>query len=339
VGNLKTQKKVILDALGGDNGIELVISGAIAALKKNPSLELVLVGDAEIIGARLEQFKDRIEIIHTKTNIEMNEIPTEAIRKKTDSSLVMGLDALKSRLDCGALLSAGSTGAVLTGAFMKLGRIEGVSRPAMCCKMPTLEHGKKYYICDCGANMDTKPQNLLHFAIMADEYLRGLGCESPRVGLLSVGTEEEKGNELTHEAYKLLTAEKSRGLNFVGNVEARDLHMGVCDIVICDGFAGNVLLKAIEGASKHVSAELKNTISGVTVLLGKLILARRFMKLKKRMHDESAEAAVFLGVKKPVLKCHGNADIASIRNGVLYAARLANMDLNEKIGARIKTLS
>ena len=332
-------KKVILDALGGDNGIDLVLSAASEALKKNPQLELVIVGDAEIIAKKMEAFKNRIEIIHTTENIGFNDKPVEAIRQKTNSSIVLALDALKTRDDCGVLISAGSTGALLTGAFMKLGRVEGVSRPALCCKMPTIDHNKRYYICDCGANMDSKPQNLLHFALMADEYLRALGFENPKIALLNVGTEEEKGNELTHETYKLLTEEKAHGLNFIGNVEARDLHLGVCDAVICDGFAGNVMLKSIEGASKHVAEELKNSIAGVSVILGKLILARRLFKLKKRMKDEAAEAALFLGVKKPVMKAHGNANTDAIRNGILYAARVANMGLNEKIAKRVKTNS
>ncbi|MCL2228372.1 MAG: phosphate acyltransferase PlsX [Firmicutes bacterium] len=327
------ETKVILDCLGGDNGVMATLPAAMSALDSDKALKLVLVGDEQ----KIRDYKNmgefinsgRVEVIHTTVNIEMNEHPAQAIRTKPDSSIVKGVEALKSREDCSAMVSAGSTGALLTGGFMKLGRIAGVSRPALCASLPTIDR-KGVMVLDLGANMDCKPINLLHFAVMADIYAREKGLEKPRVGLLSVGAEDEKGNELTLETFKLL---KESGLNFVGNIEARDVVMGKCDIVVADGFVGNVLLKTLEGTAKLFSKELKSALKGSVV--GKILVAPRLLKMKKRLGEDAKGGAIFLGVKKPLLKAHGNSGPSAIATAILQASKMGAMSLSEKIGSAI----
>jgi len=324
-------KKVILDALGGDNGAQSTVPAALMALKQDPNLHLVMIGDENTIPKH-----ERIEVIHTTTNIEMNEHPTVAIRSKPDSSIVLGMKALREREDCAAFVSAGSTGAVLTGAFMKLGRIAGVSRPALAPSLPTANKAG-VMVLDCGANMDCKPVNLVHFAVMADIYMRAKGVQNPRIGLLSVGTEDEKGNELTLATFKLLKSLPQ--LNFLGNMEARDFYTSKYDIIVTDGFAGNVLLKTLEGTGKLFSQELKKAIGGFGALLGKLILAKRLIKMKKGLSEDTAGGAIFLGVKKPVIKAHGNSNPTALCNAILLGARAGQMDLEKDIEKALAGLS
>jgi glycerol-3-phosphate acyltransferase PlsX len=324
-------KKVILDCLGGDGGQDTAVSGARLALKRDKALNLVLIGNAETLAPALAEYGNRIEIIHSTTNIGMGEQPTVAVRQKPDASIVLGMDALRKRDDCTAILSAGSTGAVLTSSSMKVGRIEGVSRSALTPTLPTMK-GTPVIVCDVGANMDCKALNLVHFAQMATVYLQQKGIAKPRIGLLNVGTEDGKGNELTHEAFKALRELHDKGaINFAGNMEAWATFSGDYDAVITDGFAGNVLLKTLEGTCEFISHELKHAISGVSVLLGKLILARRLLKMKRKIAAATKIAAIFLGMKKPVLKVHGGADAQTICNGLLQAAACGDMGLDEKI--------
>jgi glycerol-3-phosphate acyltransferase PlsX len=320
------EKKIILDCLGGDNGLASTVPAAKKALELNKDINLVLVGDKEILAA---EFKDnkRVEIIDTKVNIGMNEHPAQAIRTKPDSSIVLGMEALRTRGDCHSIVSAGSTGAVLTGAFMKLGRIAGVSRPALCSKIITADK-KGVLVLDLGANMDCKPENLLHFAIMADIYMKENGVQNPRIALLNVGTEDEKGDELRHEAFKLLKESK---LNFVGNTEARDFASGKYDIIVADGFSGNIFLKTLEGTAKLFSRELKKAVSGFSVCLGKLILAGRLLKMKKSLSEDAVGGAILLGTKKPVIKAHGNSNPTALCNAILLASKAGDMDLGAKI--------
>jgi len=334
-------KKVIVDALGGDNAPHAVIEGAMMALKRDPDLQLVLVGDEAVIKASLKgPAAQRVEIIHTTESITCHDQPTVAIRTKPNSSIVLGQTALKTREDCGAFVSAGSTGAVLTGAFMKVGRIEGVSRPALCPMLPTKD-GRGVMVLDVGANMDCKPINLVHFALMADVYMRMTGRENPRIGLLNVGTEDEKGNELALGTFKLLKQLSdpvdASVLNFLGNVEAREVTSGDYDIIVCDGFVGNVLLKTLEGTGKLFSHKLKQTLCGPVGLLGKIILGKRLLKMKRELGEDAEGGAIFIGVKKPVVKAHGSSGPAAFCSAILYAANAADVDLEEKIKAAISS--
>ena len=330
------KKKIVFDCLGGDNGLPAMLAGAVTALQRNPDLQMVLVGDAEVIKPAVTPFGERVEVIDTKTNIAMDEHPTEAIRKKPHSSLVLGLEQLKNREDCGAFLSAGSTGAVLTGGFMKVGRIEGVSRPALCPNLPTAVDNKTFMLIDCGANMDCTPINLVHFALMANEYQKAQGIESPRVALLNVGAEAAKGNEAVKQTHVLLTKlHEKKLLNFVGNIEADQVFKAEADIVVTDGFWGNVLLKSVEGTVKFVFKEVKKVMTqNLLTKIGALLVGGKLKAFKRAKMDTQA-ASIFIGLKKPVLKMHGNADSGKVTAAIEYAMTVADLNLGKRITTAI----
>ena len=324
-------QKVILDILGGDNSPNVPLAAAADALKRDPELQLVCVGDETVIKHHLSKYMSRVEIIHTTTNIGFNEHPTEAIRTKKDSSIVLGLNALRDRADCGGFVSAGSTGAILTGGFMIIGRINGVSRPALSTFLPAM-NGRKVLVLDLGANMDCKPQNIVHFAVMADQYLRSLGVENPRIGLLNVGAEEEKGNELTLAAFAQL---KKAPINFIGNVEAVNAFDGHVDAVVADGFAGNVLLKTVEGSGALFSHELKRAIGRPHLILGKLIVGPRLLKMKRDLSADGTGGAIFLGLKKTVIKIHGSTSAIAMRNAIFQARDAGVAHLTDNIAVAV----
>lgn len=313
-----------------------MLAGAIKALQNHADLRLVLVGDENVIKPQVAAFGDRVEIIHTTENIPLTEHPTQAIRQRPNSSMVLGLDQLKKRDDCGAFLSAGSTGAVLTGGFMKIGRISGVSRPAMCPDLPTQLDNQTFMLIDCGANMDCTPTNLVHFATMANEYKKALGMPNPRVALLNVGAENTKGNEVVKQTYELLTKlHEAKLLNFVGNIEADQVFKGNADIVVADGFAGNVLLKSVEGMVKFLFKSLKQIMTqGLTAKMGGLLIGGKIKKFKKAKMDGQA-GSIFLGLKKPVIKMHGNAKSDTVAAALDYAISVADLDLSDKIAAAL----
>ena len=307
--------KVVLDAFGGDHSPVEIVKGAVMALNLYDDLKITLTGDKErleeLLTGEYEQIRDRIEIIDAKEIILNEEAPTVAIRTKRDSSLVKAFDEVRTNEEVAGFVGAGSTGAVLTGAFLKLGRIKGISRPALCPILPTV-NGSQVAIIDCGANMDAKPINLVHFALMGTAYLKSVfGVENPRVALLNVGVEEHKGNELSKEAFELLS--KLEGINFVGNMEARELLSGDYDLVVTDGFAGNVLLKSTEGSILSVLNMLKAEImDGVMSKIGALFMKRVFKNLKAKLDYSKHGGAVLLGCKKLIVKSHGSSKAESI---------------------------
>lgn len=329
--------KIIVDAMGGDNAPEQIVLGAIDALCEDKQLEVTLVGDTDAICKVLAGKKyddNRLEIIDAKDVITNDDSPTMAIKTKKESSLVKAFDAL-NRDDADGFVSAGSTGAVLVGAFMKVGRIKGVSRPALAPVLPTLK-GNGVVLCDCGANVDCKPVNLQHFAIMASAYAEGmLGVKNARVGLLNNGAEAHKGNELTQEAYKLLS--ETRGINFVGNCEARDILSGDYDVVVCDGFNGNIALKSAEGTANTMLKLIKDGVysGGLKSKLGALMLKSVFKNVKKKMDYNAHGGACFLGVNKIVVKSHGASKSKSITASILQAKSLAEAKVCDKIKSGI----
>ena len=306
---------ILLDAMGGDNAPDANIKGAVDAINQIEA-EVILIGKEEIIKSKIKEFynKDiseispRLKIKNTTETIEMDEIPTQAIKHKKDSSMVVGFNMLKNG-EGDVFISAGNSGALLTGATLLVGRIKGIDRPALAGILPAYK--SRLVLMDCGSNTNCKPINLLQFAQMSSIYLKTtLGVESPRVGLLNIGTEETKGNELTKESYKLLK-EKSKelGINFIGNVEGRDAFSGEVDIVVTDGFTGNIFLKAVEGLGKFVKRSLtesltRNLISKIAALPS-LPAIKRF---SKTVDYKEYGGALFLGVKKPVVKAHGSSD-------------------------------
>ncbi len=329
--------KIIVDAMGGDNAPEQIVLGAIDALCEDKQLEVTLVGDTDAICKVLAGKKyddNRLEIIDAKDVITNDDSPTMAIKTKKESSLVKAFEAL-NREDADGFVSAGATGAVLVGAFMKVGRIKGVSRPALAPVLPTLK-GNGVVLCDCGANVDCKPVNLQHFAIMASAYAEGmLGVKKARVGLLNNGAEAHKGNELTQEAYKLLS--ETKGINFVGNCEARDILSGDYDVVVCDGFNGNIALKSAEGTANTMLKLIKDGVysGGLKSKLGALMLKPVFKNVKKKMDYNAHGGACFLGVNKIVVKSHGASKSKSITASILQAKSLAEAKVCDKIRSGI----
>ena len=317
--------KVVLDAFGGDHAPEEIVKGAITSVNLLNDVEIILTGATDKIQSVLNEYGyrgDKITIAEAPDVISNDESPTLAIRQKTNSSLVVGFNMLHERQDVDAIISAGSTGAVLTGALLKIGRLKGVQRPALGPTLPNLKGGQTMLI-DCGANVDCKPEYLVTFAIMGSQYMKSMfGVTNPRVVLANVGTEDHKGNALTHAAFDLLKA--TPGINFVGNMEARDALSGNYDVIVCDGFVGNTLLKSTEGAVDAVNKLLKEEIlkRGLRGKLGYLLLKPAFKGLKQRLNYTSVGGSAFLGVKKLVIKTHGSSKAETIYSCVRQAKAL-----------------
>lgn len=321
--------KIVVDAFGGDNAPVEIVEAAVCAVKEKEDLTVVLTGDKDTLTRLLNGRDERIEIVHAPDVISNNESPTIAIRQKKDSSLVRAFDLLKENDDVVGLVSAGSTGAILTGAIFKIGRIKGISRPALCPIVPTAKDGKSVMICDSGANVDCKSEHLLHFAIMASAYSSIMeGIEQPKVALLNNGAEEHKGCELTKEVFPLM---KTLPINFVGNVEARDVMAGDVDVVVADGFAGNVLLKSIEGTAVTMASILKKEAKKNIFRIFGALLMGKFKGLKDKFDTEKNGGAPFLGCKKLVVKTHGSAKRGAFKNTILQVAKLHENGLIEKI--------
>ena len=330
--------KIVVDAMGGDLAPLEVVLGSIDALNADKDARVVLVGDVDKINPILSDQKydaTRLELVDAKDVITNDESPTMAIKLKKESSLVKAFEYLMANDDAEGFVSAGSTGAVLVGAFMKVGRIKGVSRPALAPILPTAK-GNGVVLCDCGANVDCKAINLLHFAIMGRAYARAmLGVEEPRIALLSNGVEDHKGNELCHEAFELLKQEE--GINFVGNCEARDILTGDYDLIVTDGFNGNIALKSAEGAATTIIGALKEGIygGGLRAKLGGLLLKPTLKGVMKRMDYNAHGGACFLGVNKVVVKSHGASKRKSICASILQAKSLAEHKTPENIKVAI----
>ncbi len=329
--------KILIDAFGGDNAPNAVIDGTLDAIKEKEGFTAVLVGDKEKLETLLEKReydKSRVEILHASEIITCEEEPTVAVRRKPDSSICVAFKELKENEDARAFVSAGSTGAVLVGATLKLGRIKGVNRPALCPIMPTVIDGKQVLLMDSGANADCKSINLFQFALMGATYAEALGIKNPKVGLLSNGAEDEKGNMLNHEAFPML--KNAKGIDFVGNIEAREILMGEVDVVITDGFSGNVAIKAIEGAIKAllkmIKSEIYKTFRGK---IGGLLLKPTFKKLAKKLDYNNHGGALFVGVNKAVIKAHGSSKRLSMKVAVLQAVSYADFNIEDKITEKL----
>lgn len=323
--------KVVVDAFGADKGVGVVVEGTINALVTYDDVNIVIVGDKAEIETELGKFtydKSRIEVEDAREKITNNESPTVAIRTKKDSSLVRALEITKNDPLVAGMVSAGSTGAVLTGGIFKIGRIKGVLRPALCPLLPTF-NGGNVCIVDCGANVDCKPEYLAQFALMGSEYMRSLGIANPRVALVSVGDEDKKGNELTHAAFSIL---KKLPINFVGNMEARYALSGNYDVLVCDGFVGNVLLKSVEGTAMGVMKMLKNEIkSSFSAKIGALFMKKGLMNIKSSMDYHAVGGAAFLGVEKVLVKGHGSSNAKSICAAVGQVAAMAKLGYVDRI--------
>ena len=331
-------KKIVVDAFGGDNAPIEIVEGAILAIRKHKDIEIILCGKEEKINEILKGRNERIEIVDASQVISNDEHPTEAIRHKKDSSLVKAYDILKDRQDVIGLVSAGSTGAVLAGAIMKIGRIRGISRPALAPILPT-KKDSDVIIIDSGANIDCKPINLLHFALMGSAYYSIIYNQpKPRVALLNNGVEDEKGNELAKEAHALL---KTAPINFIGNREGGDFMSGDVDVMVADGFAGNALLKGTEGAVKAVMSVLKKSIkSHFFSMVGAIFMKKTFKDIKNRIDIQSKHGgSPLLGCKKLIVKNHGACMRNNILSSIEQTVLLYEKKLNQKIEDAINELN
>ncbi len=329
--------KIILDAMGGDNAPLAPVMGAVQAAKEFGA-QIILTGRGdEILAVLREQgidtLPDGVEIMHAEQVVDAHEDPTAAVRKQKDSSMMVGLKMLADGQG-DAFVSAGSTGALLTGATLLVKRVKGIRRAAMGPVMPN-KAGGKTVILDCGANAECTPEFLLQFGVVGSLYAKKyLGVENPKVGLLNIGAEDTKGTPLQKEAYALLQQASEKGIiNFVGNAEARDVPLGMVDVVVCDGFAGNVLLKSIEGTAMFMGSLMKHRIFKRSFLskIGYLFCKTGVDEVMSMLDYRTIGGTQFLGIRKPVIKAHGSSDALAFRNAVRQAMDAARLDFSAEL--------
>ena len=335
--------KIILDAMGGDLAPEAPVLGAIEAAKAFGA-EIVLVGRGEDIlevmsKHGISDLPDGVEIANADDVVDMHDDPASVIHKRKNSSMVIGLKMLaEGKGD--AFVSAGSTGALLTGATLLVKRVRGIRRAAMAPAMPT-KTGGKAVICDCGANAECTPEFLLQFGLVGSAYAKKvLGIETPKVGLLNIGTEDSKGTQLQKDAYALLQDAGNKGLiRFTGNVEARAVPLGEVDVVVCDGFSGNVLLKSIEGTAMFMGSMMKKLFKkNIATKLGYLLCKGGVGEMMKMLDYREIGGTQFLGIQKPVIKAHGASDALAFRNAVRQAMTAAQNDLTPELTEALAAL-
>lgn len=322
---------VALDAMGGDNAPQEMIKGAVEAVKSSDRVKVILVGLSEQIQAYLKQFEypaERIEVLHASEQIETGEHPVNAIRTKKDSSLVVAMKLVKEG-KADAFVSSGSTGAVLVGGQLLVGRIPGVKRPPLAPLIPTAK-GVSLLI-DCGANVDARPAHLVQFAKMGSIYMEhAMNIPKPRVGLLNIGVEEEKGNALVKETYPLL--QECEDINFIGNVESREIPNGVADVIVCEAFAGNVALKMYEGVGTTLLQEIKGSMmSSLKSKIGALLIKSTLKKTLKKFDASEYGGAPMLGLNGLVVKAHGSAKAKEVKNAIMQCIVFTEQAIPEKI--------
>lgn len=335
--------KIILDAMGGDNAPQAPVLGAIEAVKRY-NADIILVGRGQEIlevlkKNGLDTLPEGVEIAHADDVVDMHDDPATVIHKRKNSSMIIGLKMLADGKG-DAFVSAGSTGALLTGATLLVKRVRGIRRAAMAPAMPT-KAGTKVIICDCGANAECTPEFLLQFGLVASAYSKfTLGVENPRVGLLNIGSEDSKGTQLQKDAYALLKDASNRGLlNFTGNVEARDVPLGAVDVVVCDGFSGNILIKSIEGTAMFMGSMLKRMFKkNLGSKLGYLLCKSGVQDMMKLLDYREIGGTQFLGIKKPVIKAHGSSDALAFRNAVKQAMTAAEGDFTAQLEKNLAAL-
>lgn len=327
--------KFIIDAFGGD-APEEVIKGAVLALE-NTDADLVLTGDEAKLKNELAKYtydKNRIEIVHAPEIVTNDDIPTVAIKTKRESSMIKAFTVLKERGDIDAMISAGNTGAILAGGIFILGRIKGIGRPALAPILPT-SNGKFVCLIDSGANVDCDPEYLAQFALMGVSYMQGVyNIENPKVALVSVGIEDKKGNKLTKEAFKILS---EMPINFAGNMEAREALSGNYDVLVCDGFIGNIVLKSIEGAAK-ISLKIlgESLMKNLPENTDPSFIKKSFGEALSLMDFNSNGGAPLLGTNKMVLKIHGAANSNTIKSGVAQVYNMVKGKVIEKINEKVE---
>ncbi|WP_040228081.1 phosphate acyltransferase PlsX [Bhargavaea cecembensis] len=322
---------IAVDAMGGDNAPDAIVDGVRGALEEFPDIRIRLYGDREAIGPDIARH-ERLDVIHCSEKIEGDDEPVRAVRRKKDASMVRMAQAVRDK-EADAGVSAGNTGALMAAGLFVVGRMDGVDRPALAPTLPTVD-GSGFLMLDMGANADAKPRHLAQYAVMGSIYAeRVTGLQKPRVGLLNIGTEENKGNELTKEAYGLIA---QAPVNFIGNVEARDLLNGVADVVVTDGFTGNMVLKTIEGTAQGLMHMLKEAfMSSAKGKIGALLAKDGLGGLKKKMDYTEYGGAGLFGLKAPLIKAHGSSNANAIKNAIRQARTMAEYDVAGQIGETI----
>ena len=327
--------RIIIDAMGGDNAPSEIIKGAVEAIREF-GVSVTLVGREKEVRACLaieqaENLTDKITVVDAPEVVSMEDDPTTVLRAKKNSSMSVALKLLKDG-EGDACISAGSTGALLAGATLIVKRVNGIRRAALAPVLPN--GGRGVMLIDCGANVDCTPEYLLQFAFMGSFYSKNiLGCESPRVGLLNVGTEETKGGQLQNETFKVLKQAHDEGnINFVGNIEARNVLFNTVDVVVTDGFSGNIMLKTIEGTGMFIMDNLKEIFTANRrSKVAALTMKKRLGEFKKKIDPSEVGGTALLGISKPVIKAHGSADARALKNAVLQAVNFVNADVVNEI--------
>lgn len=325
--------RIAVDAMGGDNAPKAVVLGGLKAAAERKDVTIMFYGDEEAIKAEIERpTPENVEIIHAADKILSEDDPVRAVRTKRESSMVMAARAVRNG-EADALISAGNTGALLTAGLLVVGRMKGVERPALMAALPNLANiGDSVLLIDCGANAESKASYLNQYAIMATAYARAvLKKAAPSVGLLNNGTEENKGNDLTKEAFGLLKANDQ--INFTGNIESREILNGVSDIVVADGFTGNAVLKSVEGTAAAVMKLVKQAImdGGLSAKLGGLLIKGSLKELMTKIDLDQAGGGILFGVKAPVLKAHGSSNATSVFHTILQAATIVESGIIEEL--------
>ena len=333
---METKIKIVVDAMGGDYAPEVPVQGAVEALQENTNISIVLVGRTDAIKEQLAKYtydKERIEIVHAEEVIGFDEPPVMAVRKKKDSSIVVGMNLVKKG-EADAFVSAGSSGAVLVGGQVLVGRIKGVERPPLAPLIPTLK-GVSLLI-DCGANVDARPSHLVQFARMGSIYMESvMGKKNPTVGIVNIGAEEEKGNALVKETFPLL--KECSDINFIGSVEARDIPYGVADVIVCEAFAGNIILKLYEGVAGGLMKKVKEgMMSSLRSKIGALLVKPALKKVLKDFDTSNHGGAPLLGLNGLVVKTHGSSKSTEICNSIIQCVTFKEQKINEKIREAIQ---
>ncbi|MEQ6387791.1 phosphate acyltransferase PlsX [Bacillaceae bacterium S4-13-58] len=327
--------KIAIDAMGGDNAPKAIVLGAIEAVKQFPNIEITLFGNEEKIKPYLTE-TNRIKVVHTNEVITSEDEPVRAVRRKKDASMVlMAKEVKEGRAD--ACISAGNTGALMSAGLFVVGRISGIERPALSPTLPTID-GKGFLLLDVGANVDAKPQHLLQYAVMGSIYAEKVrGIDRPKIGLLNVGTESGKGNDLTKKSFSIL---QEAPINFVGNVEARDLLQGAADVVVTDGFTGNVTLKTIEGTALSMFSMIKTTfMSSLKTKIAAAVVKNDLKALKNQLDYSEYGGAGLFGLSAPVIKAHGSSNAKAIVSAIKQAIEMVDQNVVATIEKAIQQTS
>ena len=327
--------RVAVDAMGGDNAPLEIVKGAVEALELRKDLKVILVGPEETVRAELKKYsydEARVEVVNASEVIEMAEPPVQAIRTKKDSSIVVAMKLVKNG-EADAFVGAGSTGAVLVGGQLIVGRLKGVERPPLAPLLPT-EKGASLLI-DCGANVDARPSHLVQFAKMGSIYMEHvMGVRNPRVAIVNIGAEEEKGNALVKETYPLL--KECDGINFVGNIEARDIPHGQADVIVCEAFVGNVILKLYEGVGAVLVSKIKaGMMSTLRSKIGALLVKPALKETLKSFDATEYGGAPLLGLRGLVVKTHGSSKAKEVKNSIIQCVTFKEQRINDKIKENI----